>query len=33
MHDASSGTLPEEMALEWAQEWARKARERLAETA
>ena len=32
-HDASSGTLPEEIALEWAQEWIAKVRERLTETA
>jgi MioC protein len=31
MHDASSGVLPEETALEWCQEWAGKVRERLAE--
>lgn len=28
MHDASSGTLPEEIALEWAQAWMEKVRER-----
>lgn len=32
-HDASSGTLPEEVALEWAQEWMAKVRERLPEAA
>jgi MioC protein len=32
-HDASSGTLPEEIALDWAQEWIAKVRERLTETA
>ena len=32
-HDASAGTLPEELALAWAQEWAGKVRERLAATA
>ena len=32
-HDASSGTLPEEMALGWAREWAGKVKERLAQTA
>jgi len=26
-HDASSGTLPEEIALEWAQSWVEKVRE------
>jgi MioC protein len=26
-HDASSGTLPEEVALEWAQQWVEKLRE------
>jgi MioC protein len=26
-HDASSGTLPEEVALEWAQSWVEKVRE------
>ena len=31
MHDASSGVLPEETALEWCQDWAGKVRERLAE--
>lgn len=33
MHDASGGTLPEEIALEWAQAWVEKVRERLAQTA
>jgi hypothetical protein len=33
MHDASSGTLPEEIALEWAQAWVDKVRERLAQAA
>jgi MioC protein len=33
MHDASSGILPEETALEWCQEWLRKVRERLAQPA
>ena len=33
MHDASAGTLPEELALDWVQDWVRKVRERLAETA
>ena len=33
MHDASSGTLPEEIALEWAQAWVDKVRERLAQVA
>lgn len=32
-HDASSGILPEETALEWCQEWLRKVRERLAQPA
>ena len=27
MHDASSGILPEETALEWCQEWLRKVKE------
>jgi MioC protein len=31
MHDASSGVLPEETALEWCQDWAGKVKERLAE--
>ena len=30
MHDASSGTLPEEIALEWAQEWIAKVKQRVA---
>jgi MioC protein len=33
MHDASSGTLPEEIAIEWAEAWVGKVRERLAQTA
>jgi MioC protein len=33
MHDASGGTLPEEIALDWAQAWVEKVRERLAQTA
>ena len=33
MHDASGGTLPEEVALDWAQAWVEKVRERLAQTA
>ena len=33
MNDASSGTLPEELALEWAQAWVEKVRERLAQAA
>ena len=32
-HDASSGILPEETALEWCQEWRGKVRERLAQPA
>jgi len=28
-HDASSGVLPEETALEWCQDWLRKVREKL----
>lgn len=32
-HDASSGTLPEEIALDWARQWVEKVRERLAQTA
>jgi MioC protein len=32
-HDASSGILPEETALEWCQEWLRKVRERPAQPA
>ena len=30
MHDASSGVLPEETALEWCQDWAAKVKERVA---
>jgi MioC protein len=33
MHDASSGILPEETALEWCQEWLQKVRDRLAQPA
>ena len=33
MHDASSGVLPEETALEWCQDWLAKVRERLAQPA
>jgi MioC protein len=33
MHDASSGILPEETALEWCREWLRKVRDRLAQPA
>jgi MioC protein len=33
MHDASGGMLPEEVALDWAQAWVEKVRERLAQTA
>jgi len=33
LNDASSGTLPEEIAMEWAQEWVDKVRERLAQAA
>jgi MioC protein len=33
MHDASSGILPEETALEWCQEWLGKVRDRLAQPA
>jgi MioC protein len=33
MHDASSGVLPEETALEWCQEWLARVRERLSEPA
>jgi MioC protein len=33
MHDASSGILPEETALEWCLEWLRKVRDRLAQPA
>ena len=32
-HDASSGTLPEEVALDWVQNWVDRVRERLAEAA
>ena len=32
-HDASSGTLPEEVAIDWAQALVEKVRERLAQTA
>lgn len=32
-HDASSGILPEETALEWCQDWLRRVRERLAQPA
>jgi MioC protein len=32
-HDASSGILPEETALEWCQDWLRKVKERLAQPA
>jgi len=32
-HDASSGILPEETALEWGQDWLRRVRERLAQPA
>jgi MioC protein len=32
-HDASSGILPEETALEWGAEWLRKVRERLSQPA
>jgi len=32
-HDASSGTLPEEVALDWAQDWVARVRERLTEAA
>ena len=32
-HDASSGILPEETALEWCQDWLRKVKERLIQTA
>jgi MioC protein len=31
MHDASSGILPEETALEWCQDWIGRVKERLAE--
>ena len=30
MHDASSGVLPEETALEWCQDWLAKAKQRVA---
>ena len=33
MHDASAGTLPEQLALDWAQDWVGKVKERLAATA
>jgi MioC protein len=33
MHDASSGVLPEETALEWCQDWLGKVKERLAQPA
>jgi MioC protein len=33
MHDASSGILPEETALEWCQDWLAQVRDRLAQTA
>ncbi len=33
MHDASSGVLPEETALEWCQDWLRRVRERLSQPA
>ena len=32
-HDASSGILPEETALEWSRDWLRRMRERLAQPA
>lgn len=32
-HDASSGTLPEEIAMDWAQQWVEKVRERLSQAA
>jgi MioC protein len=32
-HDASSGTLPEELAVDWARGWLEKVRERLGATA
>jgi MioC protein len=32
-HDASSGVLPEETALEWCQDWLGRVRERLSQTA
>ena len=33
MHDASSGVLPEETALEWCQDWLAKVKERLGQPA
>ena len=33
MHDASSGILPEETALEWCQAWVGAVKERLAQPA
>jgi hypothetical protein len=30
MHDASSGILPEETALEWCQDWLDKVKQRVA---
>ena len=33
MHDASSGVLPEETALEWCQDWLGRVRERLSQPA
>jgi MioC protein len=33
MHDASSGILPEETALEWCRQWRQKVRDRLAQPA
>ena len=33
MHDASSGILPEETALEWCQDWLGRVRERLSQPA
>jgi len=33
MHDASSGVLPEETALEWSQAWVARVKERLAQPA
>jgi MioC protein len=33
MHDASSGILPEETALEWCQDWLARVKERLAQPA
>ena len=32
-HDASSGVLPEETALEWCQDWLKRVRERLSQPA